>query len=46
VGIEGYGLTVSERVHLQMPSTKHTAKYLNTKREKMGHLLTAPKEMR
>ncbi len=46
VGIEGYGLTVSERVTLQMPSTKHTAKYLNTKREKMGHLLTVPEELR
>lgn len=46
VGIEGYGLTVVERVHLQMPSTKHTAKYLSTKREKMGHLLTVPEEIR
>ena len=46
VGIEGYGLTVAERVHLQMPSTKHTAKYLNTKREKLGHLLTVREELR
>lgn len=46
VGIEGYGLTVVERVHLQMPSTKHTAKYLSTKRDKMGHLLTVPEEIR
>lgn len=46
VGIEGYGLTVAERVHLQMPSTKHTAGYLKTKREKMGHLLTVPEEFR
>ena len=46
VGIEGYGLTVSERVHLQMPSTKHTAGYLRTKREKLGHLLTVPEELR
>jgi 3,4-dihydroxy 2-butanone 4-phosphate synthase/GTP cyclohydrolase II len=46
VGIEGYGLTVVERVHLQMPSTKHTAKYLSVKREKMGHLLTVPEEIR
>lgn len=46
VGIEGYGLKVVERVHLQMPSTKHTAKYLRTKREKMGHLLTVPEEIR
>jgi len=46
VGIEGYGLTVAERVHLQIPSTKHTAGYLKTKREKMGHLLTVPEDMR
>ncbi|MBI5246082.1 MAG: bifunctional 3,4-dihydroxy-2-butanone-4-phosphate synthase/GTP cyclohydrolase II [Elusimicrobia bacterium] len=46
VGIEGYGLTVAERVHLQIPSTRHTAGYLRTKREKMGHLLTVPEEIR
>ncbi len=46
VGIEGYGLTVSERVHLQIPPTKHTAGYLRTKREKLGHLLTVPEEIR
>ncbi|MEK7233182.1 MAG: bifunctional 3,4-dihydroxy-2-butanone-4-phosphate synthase/GTP cyclohydrolase II [Elusimicrobiota bacterium] len=46
VGIEGYGLTVVERVHLQMPPTKQTVGYLRTKRTKMGHLLTIPEEMR
>ncbi|MBI2387309.1 MAG: bifunctional 3,4-dihydroxy-2-butanone-4-phosphate synthase/GTP cyclohydrolase II [Elusimicrobia bacterium] len=46
VGIEGYGLTVTERVHLQLPSNKHNARYLRTKREKMGHLLTVPEEVR
>lgn len=46
VGIEGYGLTVSERVQLQLPSNKHNAGYLKTKREKMGHLLTVPEEIR
>jgi len=46
VGIEGYGLTVTERVHLQLPSNKHNARYLRTKREKMGHLLTVPEEDR
>lgn len=46
VGIEGYGLTVTERVHLQLPSNKHNAFYLRTKREKMGHLLTVPEEDR
>ncbi len=44
VGIEGYGLTVTERVPLQLPSTKHTIGYLRTKHEKLGHLLALPKE--
>jgi len=39
VGIEGYGLKVSQRVPIQMPSTKHNAWYLSTKRGKLGHLL-------
>ena len=37
VGIEGYGLRVVERVPLQVPSNKHNAKYLRTKKDKMGH---------
>ncbi len=39
VGIEGYGLKVTKRVPIQMPSTAHNAKYLATKRLKLGHLL-------
>lgn len=39
VGIEGYGLKVVGRVPLKTPPTKHTAAYLKTKKEKMGHLL-------
>lgn len=39
VGIEGYGLKVTERVHIQIPSTPHSARYLKTKKSKMGHLL-------
>ncbi len=42
VGIEGYGLKVVERVPLQMPSTKHTARYLKTKKAKLGHMLAFP----
>jgi 3,4-dihydroxy 2-butanone 4-phosphate synthase/GTP cyclohydrolase II len=33
------GLKVVERVSIQVDSTKSAAKYLRTKREKMGHLL-------
>ncbi|MEP0826947.1 MAG: bifunctional 3,4-dihydroxy-2-butanone-4-phosphate synthase/GTP cyclohydrolase II [bacterium] len=40
IGLEGYGLTISGRVPIQMPPTKHNLKYLETKRDKLGHLLT------
>lgn len=40
VGLEGYGLTITGRVPIQMPPTKHNLKYLQTKRDKLGHLLT------
>ncbi|MFI5346753.1 MAG: bifunctional 3,4-dihydroxy-2-butanone-4-phosphate synthase/GTP cyclohydrolase II [Elusimicrobiota bacterium] len=46
VGLEGYGLVVAERVPLQMPSTPHTARYLHTKKTKLGHWLTEPEETR
>jgi 3,4-dihydroxy 2-butanone 4-phosphate synthase / GTP cyclohydrolase II len=39
VGLEGYGLTVTEQIPIQHPPTEHNAKYLRTKRERMGHLL-------
>lgn len=39
-GIEGYGLTVSGRVPIEMPPCDLNRNYLKTKREKMGHLLT------
>ena len=39
VGIEGYGLKVVERVHLQLPATRHSARYLRAKKEKLGHML-------
>ena len=39
IGLEGYGLEVVERIPLETESTVHNKKYLNTKKEKMGHLL-------
>ena len=38
-GIEGYGLEVTGRVPLQVPSNDYNRKYMETKKEKMGHLL-------
>ncbi|GAA0320515.1 bifunctional 3,4-dihydroxy-2-butanone 4-phosphate synthase/GTP cyclohydrolase II [Bacillus carboniphilus] len=37
-GLNGYGLEVTERVSIQMPSKKENEKYLQTKYEKLGHL--------
>jgi 3,4-dihydroxy 2-butanone 4-phosphate synthase/GTP cyclohydrolase II len=39
-GLKGYGLQVVERVPIQMPTQKENEKYLRTKQEKMGHLLS------
>lgn len=38
-GLEVYGLEIAGRVPLEIPANKVNEKYLNTKREKMGHLL-------
>ena len=40
VGISGYGLEVVERVKIEIPPNKVNAKYLATKRDKLGHLLS------
>jgi len=39
VGLEGMGLTVVERVPLEIPPNEANRRYLGTKRDKMGHLL-------
>ena len=39
VGIEGYGLSVTERIPLEIAPNERNAKYLKSKKEKMGHLL-------
>ncbi|MGD0228884.1 MAG: bifunctional 3,4-dihydroxy-2-butanone-4-phosphate synthase/GTP cyclohydrolase II [Syntrophorhabdales bacterium] len=38
-GLEGYGLSVVERVPLECVPTKDNIHYLKTKREKLGHIL-------
>ncbi|MEX1272216.1 MAG: GTP cyclohydrolase II, partial [Acidimicrobiia bacterium] len=37
-GIEGYGLTISERVPLMTDVTEHNRAYLQAKADKMGHI--------
>jgi 3,4-dihydroxy 2-butanone 4-phosphate synthase / GTP cyclohydrolase II len=38
-GLEGFGLEVVERVPIRIPSNPHNERYLNTKKDKLGHLL-------
>jgi 3,4-dihydroxy 2-butanone 4-phosphate synthase/GTP cyclohydrolase II len=38
VGLEGYGLTLGERVPIISPATSENSGYLETKRTKLGHL--------
>jgi len=47
VGLQGYGLTVVERVPLEVPPHESNIGYLRTKQEKLGHLfskLETPRE--
>ncbi len=39
VGLDGFGLSIVERVPLEVPPTPVNAKYLKAKRDKLGHLL-------
>jgi 3,4-dihydroxy 2-butanone 4-phosphate synthase / GTP cyclohydrolase II len=45
-GLEGYGLSIVERVPLETEPTPQNIGYLRTKAEKLGHLLDVPGESR
>ncbi len=40
VGLEGYGLRMTERVPIEIPASEANRFYLETKRNKLGHLFT------
>jgi 3,4-dihydroxy 2-butanone 4-phosphate synthase/GTP cyclohydrolase II len=39
VGLEGYGLTITERVQLEVPPHDENLRYMQAKAAKMGHIL-------
>ena len=39
IGLEGYGLTIVERVGIEIEPNEKNRRYLTTKKEKLGHLL-------
>jgi 3,4-dihydroxy 2-butanone 4-phosphate synthase / GTP cyclohydrolase II len=40
-GVSGDGLSVSERIPIEIPASEHTRRYLKTKKDKLGHELTS-----
>lgn len=42
VGLSGYGLEIVDRLPIQVAGNKHNARYLQTKKNKMDHILDFP----
>src|SRR5687767_9414727 len=41
VGLEGYGLSISDTLPIEIPASEHSREYLKTKKEKLGHKLSS-----
>lgn len=39
IGLEGYGVEITENVPLEVEPNEYNAKYMHTKKERMGHIL-------
>ena len=39
VGLEAYGLEIVENVPIEVPPNKYNLRYLQTKKQRMGHTL-------
>lgn len=44
-GLEGYGLTITDRIPIEVKSNRYNKRYLLVKRSKMGHLLKQTEEV-
>jgi len=44
IGLKGYNLEITERLPLEIEPTQHNHRYLETKRDKLGHLLVLKKQ--
>jgi 3,4-dihydroxy 2-butanone 4-phosphate synthase / GTP cyclohydrolase II len=44
IGLNGYGLEIVERISLEMPANTVNERYLRTKRDKLGHLITVERK--
>jgi 3,4-dihydroxy 2-butanone 4-phosphate synthase/GTP cyclohydrolase II len=40
-GLDGYGLEIVDTIPIEIPANKHNQKYLETKRDKLGHNILA-----
>jgi len=39
IGLQGYGLIITERIPVEIPANVYNKRYLKTKKKKMGHLM-------